>query len=82
MNAFLTEIGIRNSNYDKKERLTTSEIGENNDETRSIVEIIYNNISDCFERCNQISGLNLSVKLNYDYTSDTIGSDNIESEDI
>lgn len=82
MNAFLTEIGIRNSNYDKRERLTTSEIGENNDETRSIVEIIYNNISDCFERCNKISGLNLSVKLNYDYNSDTMSSDNIKSEDI
>lgn len=72
MNAFLTEVGIRNSNYDKRERLTTSEISENNDETRSIVEIIYNNISDCFERCNALSGNNLSVKLNYDYTDDTI----------
>ena len=67
LNAFLTEIGIRNSNYDKRERLTTDEIGENNDETRSIVEIIYNNISDCFKRCSTISGEQLTVELTYDY---------------
>ena len=79
LNAFLTEIGIRNSNYDKKERLTTSEIGENNDETRSLVEIIYNNISDCFARCSAMSGETLTVEKTYNY--DTIKTENdTESE--
>ena len=71
VNAFLTEIGIRNSNYDKRERLTTDEIGENNDETRSIVEIIYHNIKDCFDRCNDVSGENLKVELTYNYSTDS-----------
>ena len=67
MNAFLTEIGIRNSNYDKRERLTTDEIAENNDETRSLVSVWFENLNYCFEKCSKLSGETLEVSLNYDY---------------
>lgn len=73
MNSFLTEIGIRNSNYEKKERLTTSEINENNDETRALVLVWFDNLKECFKRCSEISGERLEVSLNYEY----INSDDI-----
>ena len=68
INAFLTEIGIRNANYEKKERLNSAEITENNDETKAVISIIYDNIKKCMETINAFSGLNLDVELRYDYT--------------
>lgn len=68
MNAFLTEIGIRNVSVQKKERLTSGETDENNDETKSVVSVIYDNLKSCFDDTNKISGLNLTVKLRYDYS--------------
>ena len=71
VNEFLTEIGIRNANYDKKERLNSQEVSENNDETSAIISIIFDNIKQSFERINKISGLNLTVELNYNYDDPT-----------
>ena len=68
INAFLTEIGIRNANYEKKERLNSAEVGENNDETKAIISIIYDNIKKCMETINAFSDLKLDVQLRYDYT--------------
>lgn len=68
LNAFLTEIGIRNANYDKKERLNSQEVSENNDETRAIISVIYDNIKAGMDEINKLSGLNLSVKMAYDYS--------------
>ena len=67
LNAFLTEIGIRNANYDKKERLNSQEVSENNDETSAIITVIYDNIKQSMEEVNAVSGLNLDVQLHYDY---------------
>lgn len=67
LNAFLTEIGIRNANYDKRERLNSQEVNENNDETSANISVIYDNIKKSFEKINEISGLGLEVKLRYDY---------------
>lgn len=67
LNAFLTEIGIRNANYDKRERLNSQEVNENNDETSAIISVIYENIKKSMEVVNEISGLGLDVKLHYDY---------------
>lgn len=67
LNAFLTEIGIRNANYDKRERLNSQEVSENNDETSAIITVIYDNIKKSMEEVNRISGLNLDVTLHYDY---------------
>lgn len=66
-NDFLTKVGIRNTNYDKRERLTTDEVNENNDETKSLVKVYFDNLAMCFERCRNISGVDMSVKLSYNY---------------
>ena len=66
-NDFLTKVGIRNTNYDKRERLTTDEVNENNDETKSLVKVYFDNLAMCFERCRKVSGLEMSVKLAYNY---------------
>lgn len=63
INAFLTEIGIANANYQKKERLNTQEVNENNDETKAIVTIILENLQKCFGELNAISDLGLAVEL-------------------
>jgi len=76
INAFLTEIGIRNANYDKRERLNSQEVSENNDETSAIISVIYDNIKKSMDEINAISGLNLDVKLHYDYTEE--GAENGE----
>lgn len=83
MNAFLTEIGIRNSNYEKRERLTTSEVNENNDETRALVLVWYDNLKECFKRCSEISGERLEVSLNYEYinSDDIMNVEEVEVEE-
>lgn len=70
MNAFLTEIGIRNANIDKKERLNSMEVNANDDETSAIIDVIYKNIKEGMEEVNAVSGLSLDVKLHYDYQID------------
>lgn len=72
LNAFLTEIGIRNANYDKKERLNSQEVSENNDETSAIISVIYDNIKKSMEDVNKISGLGLDVKLHYNYDTEEV----------
>lgn len=67
MNAFLTEIGIRNANMDKKERLVSQEVEENNDETRAIISVMYDNMKKAMNEINAISGLNLDVRMRYTY---------------
>lgn len=78
MNAFLTEIGIRNANYDKKERVNSAEVSENNDETRAIVEVMFDNIKSAFDRINEFADLGLDVALRYDY--ETINNESEVSE--
>ena len=63
MNEFLTEIGIRNANTDKRERLTTDEVNVNNSETEAAVVLWYNTISDCLKRVNDMFGLNITVEF-------------------
>lgn len=69
VNAFLTEIGIRNVSVQKKERLVSNETSENNDETRAIATVIFENIKRDMDKTNQISGLSLGVEMRYEYTS-------------
>ena len=75
LNAFLTEIGIRNANYDKKERLNSQEVNENNDETSANISVIYDNIKKSMEVINSFSGLGLDVEYVYDYSEEE-GGDN------
>lgn len=71
INAFLTEVGINNANAEKKERLITSEVNANNDETESIVSVMYGNIKASMERINTISDLKLDVAFHFNYNVDT-----------
>ena len=67
INAFLTEIGIKNANYDKKERLNSQEVEQNTDETSAIISVIFDNIKDGMGKINKISNLNLNVEKRYTY---------------
>lgn len=75
VNAFLTDVGIRNVSVQKKERLVTSETTENNDETSALATVIYENIKHDFDYINKLSGLSLRVKLRYNYSSELPGGD-------
>lgn len=63
INEFLTDIGINNTNLDKRERLTDDEVNANNDEVLANIQHWYDNISDGVERANKLYNLNLSVKI-------------------
>ena len=47
---FDTEIGIENSNTDKRERITTDEVNSNNLETLTRVEMWRDNMNSCLDR--------------------------------
>lgn len=64
INEFLSEIGINNSNTNKKERLITDEVNSNNSELSANIYKWFDNIKRCFDDANAMFGLNLSVKLN------------------
>ena len=63
LNEFLTDIGINNTNLDKRERLTDDEVNANNDEVLANISHWYDNISDGIQRVNDRYNLNLSVKI-------------------
>lgn len=63
LNEFLTEIGINNTNTDKRERLTDDEVNANNDEVYANIQHYYDNISDGINKANKLFGLDLSVKI-------------------
>lgn len=63
INEFLTEIGINNTNQDKRERLTDDEVNANNDEVYANIQHWYDNISDGINRANKLYDLGLSVKV-------------------
>lgn len=76
INEFLTRIGIKNANYDKKERLNSAEVEQNNDETSSIVSVMLGNIEKSFEKINAISGLSLTVALRTNYELGVVNDGN------
>lgn len=63
INEFLTKIGIANANYDKRERLNTDEVKQNNEETKAMINVIYDNIKEGIAEINAISGLGITVEL-------------------
>lgn len=69
VNDFLTEIGVRNANYEKKERLNSQEVEENNDQTSAQARVILRNLNDCFARVADVTRgeIILTAKLNYQY---------------
>ena len=63
-NEFKSEIGINNSNTQKKERLITSEVESNKEELNSNIYEWYYNLSDCISKVNAMFNLNISVSFN------------------
>ena len=63
INEFLTDIGINNTNLDKRERLTDDEVNANNDEVLANIQHWYDNIQDGINRINSLYNLGLSVKI-------------------
>lgn len=59
VNEFLTEIGINNSNLDKRERLTDDEVNANDQEVIANIQHWIDNINDGIKRANEMFNLNL-----------------------
>lgn len=60
-NEFLTAIGIRNSNLDKRERLTDDEVHENDEETRARPALSLETIREGVDKVNAMFDLSISV---------------------
>lgn len=63
LNEFLTDIGINNTNLDKRERLTDDEVNANNDEVKANVQHWLDNIKEGLTRVNDMYSLDLDVDL-------------------
>lgn len=63
INEFLTDIGINNTNLEKRERLTDDEVNANNDEVIANIQHWTDNLKDGISRINKLYNLNMSVEL-------------------
>lgn len=75
VNEFLTDIGINNTNLDKRERLTDDEVNANNEEVRFNIMHWYDNIQDGIRRAKRLFpeiGLSCSIR---DYTGEVRSDD-------
>lgn len=63
VNEFLTDIGINNTNLDKRERLTDDEVNANNEEVLANIEHWYMNIQDGIKRVNKMYSLDLECNI-------------------
>lgn len=61
-NEFCTDLGIPNTNTDKRERLTTDEVNANNAETQTRAELWLERLKECVEKVNAMYSLNISVE--------------------
>ena len=59
----MTDIGINNTNLDKRERLTDDEVNANNDEVLANISHWYDNIIDGITRVNKMFSLDLSCTI-------------------
>ena len=64
MNDFLTEIGVNNVQYEKKERLISDEVNVNQIELASNIWQWRECINECLEKINNKFGLNISIEQN------------------
>ena len=62
---FDTDVGIPNSNTEKKERLTDDEVNSNNIETQTKIELIATSLEESAKRVNKMFGTNISFKLKF-----------------
>ena len=78
INEFLTDIGINNTNLDKRERLTDDEVNANNEEVRFNIMHWYDNIQDGIRRTKRLfPEIELSCSIR-DYTGEVKSDDTSE----
>lgn len=78
INEFLTDIGINNTNLDKRERLTDDEVNANNEEVRFNIMHWYDNIQDGIRRTKRLfPEIELSCSIR-DYTGEVRSDDTSE----
>lgn len=65
-NQFNTKMGIPNANTQKRERLITDEVNANNSDTKSIPELIIENVTETMQKANDMFGLNLGIKYRWE----------------
>lgn len=65
LDMFDTEIGIPNANTQKKERLISDEVNQNNISTQSKVELWLETMQEGVKKVNKMFNLNLSVDLRF-----------------
>lgn len=70
-NMFDTELGIPNSNSQKKERMLVDEINANNFETKSKVQIWLDNLDKGCSKARELYGIDLSVRWREDIEPET-----------
>ena len=75
-NMFDTEIGIPNTNTEKKERMLADEVTINAVETASKVDLWLEELKDSCERANKMFGLDMSVEWRYRPQNVEGGDDN------
>lgn len=78
---FDADIGLKNSNLDKKERLITAEVEANDDSTLARSDVWLQNLKDGFSEVKQMFGIDVTVKRRYadEEKSSIIGDDAISS---
>ena len=64
-NMFDTEVGIPNSNTEKKERMLTDEIDSNNVETHTKCDMWLEELKESCRKANNMFGINMSVNWRY-----------------
>ena len=72
MSEFLTEIGVNNTNTDKRERLTDNEVEANNGEIQLNAGYWFDNIKEGIALTNKMFGLNIEVKLKNTFNTEEI----------
>ena len=88
-NEFCTDLGIPNSNTDKKERLITDEVNSNNTETMLRADLWLERLKSCCNAVNKMYDLNISVDWrvkpdesdSINFRSNGDGPDNIRRND-
>ena len=62
---FDADIGLKNSNTDKKERLITAEVEANNDSTLAKSDVWLDNLKDGFKEVKDMFGMDIKVRRRY-----------------
>ena len=81
LDMFDTEIGIPNANTQKKERMITDEVNQNNISTQSKVELWLETMKDGCKKVNAMFGVNIDVDLRFKEELETMNNGFEEDSD-